>query len=73
VRTVEVLLSYQPDLSVRDQSGQTLLQRASRNKDLAKLLEKHGIAANLDSASKLIKALEQKGMPDAQQRLTPRP
>src|SRR5262249_17456689 len=73
VRTVEVLLSYHPDLSIKDQWGQTLLQRATRDKYLAKLLEKHGIAANLDSAAKLIKALEEKGMPYVQKQLAANP
>src|SRR5262249_38849691 len=45
VRTVEVLLSYHPDLSIKDPWGQTLLHRAMLDKDLAKLLETHGIAA----------------------------
>jgi ankyrin repeat protein/predicted DNA-binding WGR domain protein len=73
VRTVEVLLSYHPDLSIKDRWGQTLLQRATRDEDLGKLLERHGIAANLDSAAKLIKALEEKGIPYVQKQLAANP
>jgi predicted DNA-binding WGR domain protein len=51
LRTVEVLLAYHPDLSIKNRSGLTLLQRAMLDEDLVKLLEKHGIAANLDSAA----------------------
>jgi predicted DNA-binding WGR domain protein len=55
VRTVEVLLSFHPDLSIKNRWGITLLERAALDEDLANLLEKHGIAANLDAAAKPIK------------------
>lgn len=59
VRMVEVLLSFHPDLSIKDPWGQTLLQRAMLDENLVPLLEKHGIAANPDSAAKPLKGARQ--------------
>jgi predicted DNA-binding WGR domain protein len=73
VATVKTLLSYHPDLSIKDQWGQTLLQRATLDKDLAKLLETHGIGAYPDSAAKQIKVLEEKGIPYVQKQLAANP
>src|SRR5438270_308212 len=58
VRTGELLLSFHPDLSIKNRWGQSLLQRASLDEDLVMLLEKHGIATNLDSAANPSKAAQ---------------
>jgi predicted DNA-binding WGR domain protein len=50
VRTVEVLLSFHPDLSIKNRWGMTLLERVALDEELVNLLEKHGIDVNLDSA-----------------------
>jgi ankyrin repeat protein len=51
VRTVEVLLAFHPDLSIKNRWGLTLLERMALHEDLAKLLEKHGIAVAPDSTA----------------------
>ncbi len=62
VQMVELLLQYHPDVTLVDRWGETLLYKATKEKELAKLLSKHGIAPDPDPTPKLLKALEEKGM-----------
>lgn len=73
IEMVELLLRYDPDLSIADKRGETPLSWATAKKELGDLLRQHGVTLDRDPVPKLITALREKGMKDVQEQLAANP
>ena len=73
VEMVELLLQYRPDLSVVSEWGDPLSVRVMRDKELVKLVEKHGNALGSDPGLNLIAVFQEKGIAPVQKLLEANP
>jgi len=62
LKMVALLLEYKPDLTIADKFGMSPLKLCNTVPELAEFLQEHGVPPASDPTSRLIRALQTKGI-----------
>jgi cytohesin len=68
-----LLLEYKPDLTIADDLGMSPLKLCSTDADLAEFLQEHGVPPAADPTSRLIRALQTKGIKHVEREIAANP